>query len=542
MKLTEMFKKWLVDNCGVKADASDDEFRKAAGVALANGTLSAVKFAELSKEPESEAAGVFAQKINEMSDQIGKLVDVMAKHIETQAKAPEKAPEPETKTTETKTTETKADQNTDSNWQKQVVMTMTSAPSEGAKGTDVRVKNAWENYSTTKSAVVFPQFTKRGMPHPKAGMPVMNMGRPMDHSSELDLAVIGAYSKYAIQVSQMRGLRGMAFRSLPEHDQQLLQYAMEKMPWGGSSDGGNYADINGILNPGQQKALIDDSGGGSSGGMEAAPIVFDDRVIQTPLLFGELYPLVEEMTLDRGRRVEGVAVSTVTSSWGGIDDTAIALFNTASYVSEFNTTIYRWQGSIQIGLDFMSDTPIDFGMIVTRQYGDRLLSDLDNVIAAGDGTTQPEGIINKSGTSAVTFGGSTSLANYESLRFGVAKAEHRPNLASTAVFCGTEVSYSRARALPVGASDARRLFGMNYDSYAIMERPYKINEDLTNSQIFYCILGGYRMYRRRGLTLRTSTDGDTLMRKNEMLIVAMARYGGQLQRGGLAAKSTDAPA
>jgi hypothetical protein len=115
-------------------------------------------------------------------------------------------------------------------------------------------------------------------------------------------------------------------------------------------------------------------------------------------------------------------------------------------------------------------------------------------------------------------------------------------MAATAVFCGTETSYQRARAIPVGASDARRLGGMDYSSYTWMERPYKVNASLTNAQIFYAILGRYRMYRRRGLTLRTSTEGDTLVRGNEMLMVAMARFGGALERGACAAKTTTAPA
>jgi len=50
------------------------------------------------------------------------------------------------------------------------------------------------------------------------------------------------------------------------------------------------------------------------------------------------------------------------------------------------------------------------------------------------------------------------------------------------------------------------------------------------------------MYRRKGLAVRTSTEGDTLIRNNELLIVAMARYGGQLERAACAAITTTAEA
>ena len=48
MTLTAKIKQWLIANCDVKANASDDEFRKAIGEAVANGTLSPEKMTELS--------------------------------------------------------------------------------------------------------------------------------------------------------------------------------------------------------------------------------------------------------------------------------------------------------------------------------------------------------------------------------------------------------------------------------------------------------------------------------------------------------------
>jgi len=383
-------------------------------------------------------------------------------------------------------------------------------------------------------------MTEKGFAHPQAGRRVRDeaTGRALDDSSDRDKAVAGAFAQFEINRSRMKSRR-LAFDQLTQHSKELLCYAMENEKWGGASDGGDSADIKDRkLSPSEQKALIDDA---TSGGLEAAPIVFDDQVIQTPLLHGELYPLVSTQPLDRGRRVEGVATGTVSASWGGVDDSAISLFNTASYVSAFDTTIFRWEGAIRIGLDFLSDTPIDFGQHITSQYGERLMEDLDDVIAVGNGTTQPEGVMNKTGATSVAWGGATSLGNYESTRFGVAKAEHRASVKSSAVWIGTETSYQRARAIPVGASDARRLGGMTYDDYSWMQRPYKINESLTNAQIAYVILARYRMYRRRGLTMRTSTEGDTLIRANEMLIVAMARYGGQLERGAVCARTTTAP-
>ncbi len=539
MKLTEAFKKWLQENCDVKEDATDEEYRKAAGEALAEGKLTAEKLTELSTTADTKAANQFGEKLDLVVSSLSKLTEVLTPKPEETKEEKSEEPAP---------AEKMAEPNRPDNPLSKKVGGMGGTPDEpDEKEFDVRVKEAAEQYDNTKSALLYPATTRSGRAHPLAGRPVFDFserGRTINTASDRDKAISGAYVKFLCATAQRGGSRTFGYQSLPDHDKELLQYALHNERWVGSSEGGDYEDINGKLSSGQQKALIDDA---TSGGIEAAPIVFDDQVIQAPLLHGELFPLVNTVPLDRGRRVEGVSTGTVTGAWGGVDDTAISLFSTTSYVSAFDTTIYRWEGAIRIGLDFLSDTPIDFGAHITAQYGERLLEDLDDVVAVGNGTTQPEGVINKSGATSVAFGGATSIGNYESLRFSVAKAEHRANVASSAVFCGTETSYQRVRALAVGASDNRRLFGMDHfdqgaGGYTFGGAMYKINESLANTQIFYAILARYRMYRRRGLTMRTSTEGDTLIRRNEMLMVAMARFGGQMERAAACAITTTAPA
>ena len=534
MNLTELLKKWVVENCEVKEDASDDDFRKAAADALVDGKLTTDKYTELTKEKDDDKVSEIDKKFDRIADAIEGLAKASTPKEET-PKPKEKEETPlETKAKETPKPKEKTPE---PSRMAKAVAAMGGTPTElGGKDIDARVKEAAESYTTTKSALMYPDRTEKDHPHSFAGKRVTNQGRALDESSELDKALSGVWTKFQIMARTPRiaGSAQRAWELMSDHEKGLLCHLTEKTDWDNSKDD-HPAIMRGY--PGGIKALIDDD---TSGGIEAAPIVFDDDVIQTPLLHGELYPLVNEKPLSRGRRIEGVVTETVTSSWGGVDDTSISLFTTTSYVTAFNTTVFRWEGSIKIGLDFLSDTPIDFNAHVTAQYGQRLLEDLDDVIATGDGSTQPEGITNSSATS-VNFSGTTTLGAYETLRFSVAKPEHSQAVKNTAVFCGTETSYQRAHAIPVGASDVRRIGGMEYDSYRWMQRPYKINESLSNQEIFYAILGRYRMYRRKGFTVRTSTEGDTLIRDNSLLIVVMARYGGQLERGAAAGLVADAP-
>jgi hypothetical protein len=534
MRITKELKNWLVSNMGVKADASDDEYRKAAGEAFATGKLTAENYASLTKDAKAEEANQFATKLDAIAGGLEKLVGLMS------TKAEEKPQEK----TETKTEEKPVEKKTE---KRSSGLSKLFTGESSDDEIEVRVKEAAEMYSTTKSTLTYPMHTKSGRGHPFAGEVVKDFtgegSRALETPSERDKAVAGAFGKLLCNTARQRS-KTLAWMGLQDHDKELILYAMKNMLWSGASDGGDQADIVcQKLTPIQQKAIIDDA---VSGGTEAVPIVFDDMIVSTPILNGEFFPLVNLIPLDKGRRIQGARAGIVGSEWGGIDDTSVTLFNTAAYVTAFDTTIYRWQGSIWIGLDFLSDTPIDFATFLTQQYGEVLLRDMDEVICVGNGTTQPEGIMVKAGTTSVAWGGLTTLGNYESLRFGVHKREHLPGLMKTAVFGGTDVSYQRAMAIPVSATDARRLSQTNtmpnYDGYTWMGRAFKVNESLLNSQIFYAIMGRYRMYRRRGLTIKNSVEGDTLIRRNEMLMVCMARYGGQLERGAAAAVTSTAPA
>lgn len=533
MNITKRLKQWLIENMGVKEDASDNDFKQAVGMAFAEDKLSQEKFAELAADEEGEEAKGLLEQFKNLNTQLAETLTQLKSGSQEQTPPAEETPEEQ---------EAPASKAAPASKLAKAVASMGGTPVDtDGKSVDIRVKEAAEMYDTSRKAMVFPEETKKGNPHPMAGRPVSRFGAQMYESSDLGKALSGVWAKFQLRTVSPRlaGNAERAFHMFTDHEKDLFCYMVENEQWDDSQDK-KLASTKGYRNRqggSGLKALIDDS---TSGGLEAAPIVFDDNVIETPLLYGELFPRVNQVPLDRGRRIEGVSTGTVTGSWGGVDDSAISLFDTTSYVSAFDTTIYRWEGSVRIGLDFLSDTPIDFGAHITRQYGERLLEDLDDVVAVGNGTTQPEGVMNASGATTVAFSGTTSLGNYESLRFGVAKAEHGPTVKSSAVFCGTETSYQRAMAIPVGASDARRLGGMEYDSYRWMQRPYAINESLSNQQIFYAIMARYRMYIRRGFTVRTSTEGDTLIRNNEMLIVVMGRYGGQMERGGPVAVTTTA--
>lgn len=590
MKITALFKAWLIKNCGVSEDASDDDCRKAAAEATFvtpegdDGYLSQEMLAELTADKAAAGASKLAEalagitsgmdKINERLDSIksnssdadalkataeaiNKTVDKMVSGDVGSGNGDDDAAAKAAAAKKIADDKAASDaQQIDDKYDKDVASQLGSKFYIGSSAgglselhvshaDKVNMKWAHTQYSSTKSGAVFPAELGHGGKSPIAGLPIMDGGvngtRQLDHPSELDRAVAGAYAKFNVQ-SQLGVKCPRKFR-MTSHDEQLMSYALRDLKWGGVI-GGECSGDNGaigvdcrLLTDFDRKALLDDSVA-ASGGVEIAPIVFDDAIILYAFLSGELFPLVNVVNITRGRRIEGAVLAELTLI-SDTEGTAHNLFTTTGFVTAFDTNIFTVVGGFEIGLEFISDTPIDIGGVIVEQYGRALLKWLDTQIATGDGTTEPEGVMNASGITSVAFASiAPTVTAYEAILFTVEKRFKTADTRARTIFCSNELSYSRAKGIAVGASDARRVFGMDHEDYTLLNHPYRITESMTNTQLFFGNMARYRLYRRQGMTFRTSTEGETLIRKNTMLITLRARYGGQIEDSGAFAVST----
>lgn len=567
--LTNAMKQWLVEKAGISTDATDAEFMKAWAVCLALPAgdakhLSLDEMTTLTTDEKVKGANELSGKLDSILSGLTaidkRLVAVESKGTGDASSEGESVDEAdlvslikglaeraglqgEGKMKDAVAADDKAPGSKDVDTEPSYFEKLWSkAGSDGSpldSMSGVRVKGAYEQYSTTKGAAVYPEghyFSGKKVYEGEAG----GKKRYIDEPSQLDTALAGAWAKWML-VRQMPGMK------LNDHDTDLIQYTLRNNEFGGciggEFEGQNSTSIgvdNRKLTEMEVKTLLDDN---TSGGLEIAPIAFDDQIILVPLLVGELFPKVNVRTITRGRRIEGASMGTVTISSGGADDTAIPLQSTGSFISAFDTTIFAANGAIEIGRDFLSDSPINVGSVVTAQYGQVLAQWLDEQIAIGDGTTEPEGVMNASGTTSIAFGGvAPTLGAYESMFFGVGKAYKQGAPTDRVVFCGTETSYQRARAIAVSGTDVRRISEYDYSSYKLIGHPFALNGAMANTQQFWVNLARYRMYRRQGITFHTEMGGKELVRANKILVTVRARFGGQLEDGSAAAVTTTAQA
>jgi HK97 family phage major capsid protein len=516
MKTTPALKDWLVDNTELAAEATDDEVKLAVADALFSETLTKDKYQELTEDKEANA-------LKGQLDDIQKLLQQQRADILKQAE------------------ESKAPFKTPSSLEKKFAEADEKKPDDGKP--DIKVKGPKDWYDSTTKAAVYPSQLKSGRLHPRAGMPVIEGGggvegigaRQLEHPSELSRAICGAYMKRVFN-QQLKG-SVPPWLTMNDHDRELVKYAVANCKWAGVLHGAGTEEESAIgvrnrmLTPSEQKAILDDT---TSDGQEIAPIEFDAAVILTPLLYGEFFPWVRVVPVTRGRRIEGASLGTVTLT-ASTEGAAIGLFNTASFVTAFDTTIFVCAGAIEVGLDFLSDSPIPVMDILQQQYGEVLMAWLDEQISVGDGTTEPEGVTVATGPTAVTATngntGPPTVNDYMNLIAGVTKPYKKAQPPGSIRFGANETSYYRARRINVGTADARLVFGMDPESYMLFDRDYGVDDNFANTQIVFGCFYRYRMYRRLGLTLKATTEGRTLTRANEVMLVARARFGGQVEDG-----------
>lgn len=556
MKLTASLKAYAVAQLGIKADAPDAEFKEAILNALGTGKLAQAEFSKMLNEATAtSAADVIAKAV---AAALAPLTDSLNAN-----KGAANGANGATGDANKGATGATGDAGLSEEEKRFKAMLeklgfKASGTDDGTKSSDPtrvvfksvngaqspRVKGVAEKYSANRSEVFYPQNTKGGRKHPFAGQAAVYAGEKLMSSSRLGKAVSSAYFKWCLATTCAkhdipRGLQ------MTEEDTDLVNYALHELEWSGvvktRDDGFDWESkvARRKLTQHEIKSLLDDA---TSGGIEIAPIEFDDALVTTPVLFGELFPLVNVVDVSRGRRMKGGAVGNPTFA-SSTEGTAITAFDTTSFVSAFDTTIYVAAAAMEIGMDFEEDSPTNVGSIIMEKYGEKAQEWLDEQIAVGDGTTEPEGIFNASGTTAVAsdFGtsGPATVGDYEGLMFGVPK-QYRNSKGSRNVFIGNETSYRRARAIPVGPNDERRVFGMTHADFMLLDTPYKIQASIANTQLAYANLGYYRMYRRLGFNVRMENTGNYLALRNLRLIVCRMRYGGKLELGAAAAVMADA--
>lgn len=383
---------------------------------------------------------------------------------------------------------------------------------ESTKASRVVVKGEYAKYRTDRYVAK----------HAKTGEPVMYGGAPVERPSELQFAKAGVVLKWRALQSGMQGVP-----PLTEHEQGMLKQMVAEDAWCGQFanrwvEGVKLADLHMTKDP---ALLLND---GTSGGQYLVPADFDAAIVTFPLLTGELLPYVDLQNMSRDT-IEGASIGTPSVSWGQADGSAVTLFDATALVSQLSTDSENVMIAVEVGRDLLSDSPADIGRILVDVIGQRMAAELDRVIADGNGTTEPQGILRTSSATTVNSiqgsGGPLMLGDLERLMFALEKQYRVASFGPC--FIGNDVMYRHARGIPVGQSDARRVLGDAYGSYNVMGHPYRVANGISNGKLAFAALKRYRLYRRQGFETRWTDQGKSLALTNTALLTVRGRWGGR---------------
>ena len=303
MRLTDELKGWLVEHTQVEKTASDEEFGAAVTKAITDDTLSAEELyrltageADLAKtvaDAVTEGLAPLAKQVADVSAEVDRMKaepDDLKSQIAKLAAAVQAPAAPEEKDSE-------------------ATAAKVFAPVEGGGNGDspkVDLIPMDKMYSDTRKSLYHSKDDEHpgladqpvmfGVDHAARFAPLAKdcvplPPRQMESQSELDLAIAGAYFKWAANNQNRSGMPLPRRYRMTDHDKELIKFAIRERKWTGivgrgsaddidESEGSQHVVHNRLLTEWQRKALLDD---GTSGGTEAAPIEFDAAVITTPL-------------------------------------------------------------------------------------------------------------------------------------------------------------------------------------------------------------------------------------------------------------------
>lgn len=513
MTLTDALKAYARQHYGVADGADDATYQQTVGAKLVSGELAAEKYAELAaaKTPDAIIGGIAVEVV--------KLLNQQGAAAAAAATAAVATPTALTPAVPALPAVLKGGPNPST------VFAGLPAAQGDPHNPVITVKKASERFNTKR-------YTGK---HNTTGQPVSYLGREVEHPSEQMLAKFGAFMRWKF----LR--KGLSIRPLEPFERELIaEMAHEDEFCMDREDKDDFIYESDALRgqKGYVKALLDDS---TSGGQELVPIWFDDMLVTFPLLHSELFPYVEIREVPRSSRVEAASLGNPTVSWGTSEGSAFTLFTTTSLAAAIDTTIHPVFIGVEMGIDFLSDSPVNVGQQLQANIGQAALKEWDNVIVNGNGTNRPQGLASATaGTTVTTVNGSPgpwTITDLTNLAFGIGKQYRTPALRPC--YVSNDTTYKRWREIQVGPVDQRRVLGMTYGDYMVGEYNARIQNDLGNGTAFFVCLAKYRLYRRKGFDMRVESGGITLAKTNTVAIIGRGRFGGKIvDSSALAATTT----
>lgn len=572
--MTPTLKQYLIDHHGLASDATDEDAKNLASAKILSKELSVDKYAELLQADAAQPSAA-QQKLNEMlqeqskstatavaeqlSPALEKLADVLK---ERGTPTPPAADDDVTpgdddeplSAAEVSKQLAEMEKKLEEKLKKQFVdsgqflgddgaslMSMSRSVSDDDE-LMIRVKSVVEGYNHTPTALTYKSHRAKLL-----GID----GHPMKYGErEVDVSTERTKTLSAVWLKLQCAPESLTKREM-EHVHWTLHNEKFHVPDGKGTNSRLLTEDErhdvldrhmNFYTRGYNKTLLDETSG--STGAHAVPEFFDMDMIVTPTLASEnLLSFVNVVPVNRGSSAENFILGRPTIG-AHTEGSALSLFTTTGFITNHDTDFFRAMGAMEIGLNYEEDAHPGLVDGIIGQYRESAALWFNEQIAAGDGTTEPTGIVNESGTADITPSNPTTggivLTDTMNSLFGIDKA-HRTrggdqSYRQSLIFICFDQTYKRIRSISTGVTgDTRQVFGMDVHNYELFGQPVIIVESGITAAHFIAVQAkGYRLYLRQGLRFFREEAGSTLRRANTFLIGCDLRAGGRLDEGAYA--------
>jgi len=569
--MNKFLKTYLVENFGLAADADDATAKSLAKEKIGSGELELEKYIELLAKKEatpqdkaSELADTIATKTSEaVVSGLSKSFDDLGTVIKsalTPAPAPTPEPTPDPEPVEEKGL---SYEEIEAKLFERVQKEFTPKNNDGGDALKVwkmayqddqdagtiRVKSAIEAYRHDPTAMTYKKSRSKllGIDGQPMHVTYQNGGmKEVDVPTERIKMMCAVWLKFQLFPERLNEketeivqyiLHKEKFHVPGREDAVLLDESQRMDVWAGHKN---------FYRGGHTKAnLIDDS---TSGGEDSVPEFFDMAMIVSPTLAEENIPsYCNVVMVPRGSAAQNFIVGRPTIAAANTEGSATSVYDATGFITNHDTSFFRAAGFLKIGKNYAEDAHPQLVTEIMNQYNNSVKLWLNEQIMTGDGTTEPQGITVDTGTGDITPGtpttGPLTLADALNMLFGVSKAYRENGGRNNAIYCMTDSTYKRFRSIATGVTgDTRLVFGDDVESYQLFGHPVLIEEGgMTNADVVFAQMKGYRLYQRQGARFIREDRGDTLTRDNTFLVGVDVRYGGQLDEPNYASVMNAAP-
>jgi len=270
--------------------------------------------------------------------------------------------------------------------------------------------------------------------------------------------------------------------------------------------------------PTVQKALAE---GTESAGGYLVPDEYRAELIKRLPELSELYAPVRKIPVasDAGRMPN--LATDISVSWAEAESATFHETDPAFGILQW--AIYRANAMTKCSRELAFDSAPKIAQVVSDLMVEAMAAEVDKVIAVGDGTTQPEGIVSAASVVSVSVG-TLSFAKLIEVEFTLAKKYRKK---SRWVMNNTNVRRTQSlvdsNGMPVFRRDPASPSGATILGYPVAQQ-----DDLPDDTVFFGDLSYYLWFDREQVGLESTTVGGDAFAKHQLWLKTWMRVDGKL--------------